>query len=58
MTQLVITVFFFVAYFPIDKRNRLKHVGGLPHVCCISLYLIIVQLLECKCGCCMFRTVH
>ena len=46
LIQIVIIVLFFVEYFPEDyRKKRLKHVGGLPHVC-ISLFLIIVQLLE------------
>ena len=43
--DIVINVFFFVEYLPEDGWKRRKHVGGLPYVC-LSLYLIIVQLLE------------
>jgi hypothetical protein len=46
MTLLATIVFFFVEYVPEDGRKRLKHVGGLPHVC-ISLYIITVQILVC-----------
>ena len=45
MIQIAIIVLFSVEYFPEDDRKRPKHVGGLPHVC-ISLFLIMVQLLE------------
>jgi len=38
-------IFLFVKYLPEDGRKRPKHVG-LPLVC-ISLYPVIVQLLEC-----------
>ena len=44
MTKVAITAFLSVQYRPGDGRKRPKHVGGLPHVVRISLYLIIVQL--------------
>jgi hypothetical protein len=45
MIQIAIIVLLCVEYFPEDDRKRSKHLGGLAHVC-ISLFLIIVQLLE------------